>query len=323
MASGAHAAIAFDAASVSSGDGTGSSISWSHTVTSGGSDRILVVGVSWRNSGNDTWTVSSVTYNSQALTPIRKDEQFGDPPGSRSTALYYLTDPPTGSAYTIQVNFSGSVFRSIGGAVSFTGVDQSDPVDAENGIAGATGTNPSVTVTTNTDGAWVVDTLCIRNAGGTTSVSGGQTERWNRRTSSESIDGAGSTIGPNSPAGDVTMSWTTGTNEGYSISTAALKPSGVQSFSNTSSITIPDSGPASLYPSQITVSGVTGTVTKVTVSVYDLNHTWADDIDMLLVGPGGQTVMLMSDQGNDDAINLNLTFDDAHTNRALPSKMMP
>jgi len=81
-------------------------------------------------------------------------------------------------------------------------------------------------------------------------------------------------------------------------------------FSNTSAITIPDSGQASLYPSEITVSGVTGTVTKVTVSVYNLNHTWADDIDMLLVGPGGQTVMLMSDQGYDDAISLNLTFDD-------------
>ncbi|NIQ91673.1 MAG: DUF2341 domain-containing protein, partial [Deltaproteobacteria bacterium] len=81
-------------------------------------------------------------------------------------------------------------------------------------------------------------------------------------------------------------------------------------FSNSSSLTIPDSGQASLYPSNITVSGVTGTVTKVTVSVYGLNHTWADDIDMLLVGPGGQTVMLMSDQGNDDAISLNLTFDD-------------
>jgi hypothetical protein len=79
-------------------------------------------------------------------------------------------------------------------------------------------------------------------------------------------------------------------------------------FSNTGAITIPDSGAATPYPSEITVSGVTGTVTKVTVSIYDLNHTWADDIDMLLVGPGGQTVMLMSDQGYDDAISLNLTF---------------
>ena len=225
--------ISFDAASVFPGTGANTNtISWSHTVAGSGSDRILVVGVSWRNAGNDTWTVSSVTYNSQSLTLIRKDEQFGDPPGSRSTAQYYLTDPPTGSAYTIQVNFSGTVYRALGGAVSLTGVDQSTPVDAENGVAGGTG-NPSVTVTTNTDGAWVVDTLCIRVPSGTTSVSGGQTERWNRRNGDATIDGAGSTIGPKTPAGDVTMSWTTGTSEGYSISAVALKPVCIASSNQT------------------------------------------------------------------------------------------
>jgi hypothetical protein len=166
-----------------------------------------------------------VTYNSLPLTLIRKDEKFDGE--SRSTALYYLTDPPTGSAYTIQVNYSGAVYRSVGGAVSLTGVEQSNPVDAQNGVAGAAAdTNPRVTVTTNTDGAWVVDALCIRNATGTSSVVGTQTERWNYRTTNNNIDGAGSTMGPKSPAGDVTMSWTTGTNSGYSISAVALKPAG-------------------------------------------------------------------------------------------------
>lgn len=177
-------AIVFDAASNSTGDNENlASISWSHTVTSSGSDRILVVGVSWRNGGAGTQTVSSVTYNSQPLTLIRKDEKFDSE--SRSTALYYLTDPPTGSAYPIQVNFSGLVYRSVGGAVSLTGVDQSDPVDAHNGVPGVPGApsdpNPRVTVTTNTDGAWVVDALCVREPSGTTSVVGLQTERWNYR----------------------------------------------------------------------------------------------------------------------------------------------
>jgi hypothetical protein len=221
----ASSQISFDSASNSTGDNENlASISWSHTVTSSGSDRILVVGVSWRNGGAGTQTVSSVTYNSQALTLIRKDEKFDSE--SRSSALYYLTDPPTGSAYTIQVNFSGLVYRSVGGAVSLTGVDQSDPLDAQAGVAGALpDTNPSVTVTTNTDGAWVVAALCNREPSGTTSVVGIQEERWNYRTpSANDIDGAGSTMGPKSPAGDVTMSWTTGTNDGYSISAVALKP---------------------------------------------------------------------------------------------------
>jgi hypothetical protein len=218
-----QAAIAFDSASDSSpSNGNGNSISWSHTVGIGGSDRILVVGVSWRNSGAATATVSGASYNSQVMTLIRKDEKFDSE--SRSTAMYYLTDPPTGSAYTIQINFSENVWRSVGGAVSLTGVDQSSPVDAHNGVAGGIGTTASVTVTTNTDGTWLVDTICVREPTGTTSVGSGQTQRWNYRTdASNGIDGAGSTEGPNTPAGDVTMSWSLGTNNGYSMSATAFK----------------------------------------------------------------------------------------------------
>jgi hypothetical protein len=74
----------------------------------------------------------------------------------------------------------------------------------------------------------------------------------------------------------------------------------------------PTAGPSSLYPSNIVVSGLGGTVSSVQVFVNNINHTWPDDIDMLLVGPGGQTVMLMSDAGgSSDLINVNLTFSDA------------
>jgi len=42
-----------------------------------------------------------------------------------------------------------------------------------------------------------------------------------------------------------------------------------------------------------------------------MNHTFPDDIDVLLVGPGGQRLLLMSDAGGAaDLVNVNLTFDD-------------
>jgi hypothetical protein len=73
-------------------------------------------------------------------------------------------------------------------------------------------------------------------------------------------------------------------------------------------------GPAAHYPSTIAVSGVGGTVTKVTATVIGLESASPDDIDMALVGPDGAQVMLMS-----DACGLNpnrledetFTFDDA------------
>jgi subtilisin-like proprotein convertase family protein len=71
-------------------------------------------------------------------------------------------------------------------------------------------------------------------------------------------------------------------------------------------------GPANEYPSTIVVTGVAGTVTKVTVSVIDLESGNADDIDMALVGPNQEAVMLMSDACGDHILaGDNWTFDDA------------
>lgn len=83
-------------------------------------------------------------------------------------------------------------------------------------------------------------------------------------------------------------------------------------FSNTTPIVVPGSGtmgPASLYPSTISVSGLLGTVTNVNVSLFGLTHTFPDDLDILLVGPTGAKTMLMSDAGGSHNIyNVNLTF---------------
>jgi subtilisin-like proprotein convertase family protein len=94
----------------------------------------------------------------------------------------------------------------------------------------------------------------------------------------------------------------------FTLGTQLLTPN---SASNPTSISIPNSGAATPYPSPIVVSGVTGTVAKVTATLYSLSHTFPGDLDVLLVGPGGQKVMLMSDVGGtNDAVNVTVTFDD-------------
>ena len=89
-----------------------------------------------------------------------------------------------------------------------------------------------------------------------------------------------------------------------------------QVFTTASSIQIPRNtvtqGPASLYPSPLTVSGVGSTLTGLSVTFLALSHDYPDDIDALLVGPGGQNVLLMSDAGGLSPISgLTLTFSDA------------
>jgi subtilisin-like proprotein convertase family protein len=82
-------------------------------------------------------------------------------------------------------------------------------------------------------------------------------------------------------------------------------------ISNTAAITINDNRPASPYPSNITLSGLSGTVRKVTVDLFALNHAFPDDVDIMLVSPSGRNTLLMSDAGSSFAVGgLTLTFDD-------------
>lgn len=62
---------------------------------------------------------------------------------------------------------------------------------------------------------------------------------------------------------------------------------------------IPPGGKASIYPWVRNVSGLQGTITKVEVLLTDMNHTYPDDINMLLVGPQGQTCVLMCTVGGE------------------------
>jgi subtilisin-like proprotein convertase family protein len=89
-------------------------------------------------------------------------------------------------------------------------------------------------------------------------------------------------------------------------------------FSNTNYLAINDSDNpptvASPYPSAITVSGLTGEViTNLTVTLNGFTHSFPSDVNIILVGPQGQTALLMSNVGGQDAdsvSNLSITLDD-------------
>jgi subtilisin-like proprotein convertase family protein len=93
-----------------------------------------------------------------------------------------------------------------------------------------------------------------------------------------------------------------------------------QTATNTAAIAVPAAGsanatgPGSPYPSPITISGLTEPVSDVNVSLNSFSHTIASDVDVLLVGPAGQNLVLMSDVKGDSGFPINnatLTFDDA------------
>ncbi|HXU77872.1 MAG TPA: DUF11 domain-containing protein, partial [Methylomirabilota bacterium] len=121
-----------------------------------------------------------------------------------------------------------------------------------------------------------------------------------------------------------------GTNGGSVIATLALDgglppvsfsfglPATLQ-FSNTASIIIPDHGAANPYPATIQVTGMTGLVSKATVTLNGLSHSFPRDVNVLLVSPAGGRALLMSHAGSGQAVtNLTLSFDDGAPG-SLPS----
>ncbi|MDB6079521.1 MAG: sorting protein [Akkermansiaceae bacterium] len=92
-------------------------------------------------------------------------------------------------------------------------------------------------------------------------------------------------------------------------------------FTNAAGITINDgTAPtkATPYPSAINVAGMTGVISKLTVQLNGLTHTFPDDIDILLVAPDGTQALILSDVGGGtDITSISLSLDDDAPN-SLP-----
>ena len=169
----------------------------SHTTS--GSDRLLVVCAQVY-----TQTVTGITYAGTSMTLATSVAN-----GNFLTYLYYLANPALG-ADNVVITFNASGGQHYSASInSYTGVDQTTPLDATNTATGSSTTGGTVTVTTVADNCWVVDSL-IRNEWGQSgiTVGAGQTERYNTLVGGYGYYGGTSDEGPKTPAGDVVMNWT-------------------------------------------------------------------------------------------------------------------
>lgn len=137
-------AIAFDNASGPFTDGTPSLI---FPILVSGSNRFLEV-VATANSG---FTTTSVTFNGAPLTLIAAVNDSAGPEHS----AWYMVAPDVGT-FDVEITASGSV--TAGGAASYTGVDQTTPINASTTGAEQTTATLSAAITTTVDNSWIVAT---------------------------------------------------------------------------------------------------------------------------------------------------------------------
>ncbi len=219
--------------SVSSADTGGAasnSLTFSHTIGAAGTNRLLVVGVSICTTGFNNYTVTSVTYGGNALTSVGGisgfwfESLFPLRLGFVRSETWALAGPATGPNNVV-VTLSGTT-NFVAGAISFTGASQTIPPGTFFSATG-TSTTPSVNVTTVNEGDVVIDTVARRNASPAISPGSGQTQRWNRATSSGSyydvIGGDSTEPGPDG-GGTVTMNWSSTSSLGWAIGAVAIKP---------------------------------------------------------------------------------------------------
>ena len=231
-------AIAFDnVGSGDTGNSTSTAFSWSHT-TGSGLNRIMIVGVSIRSS---SVTVSSISYGSQSLTYIRRDTNYYN---SVRSELWYLIAPNSGINIVTVTLSSGA--RATGGSCTYTGVDQTSPIDGNNGVSGTTWGYPpysvSQSVIVDTANSFLLGHIAIRGSdyppysvASVSSEGNGQTQRWDEVTSSFSgnVRGHGSDKGPVG-AGSQSMSWTLSWSADWAVSVVAFRPASNQATGHAS-----------------------------------------------------------------------------------------
>lgn len=85
-------------------------------------------------------------------------------------------------------------------------------------------------------------------------------------------------------------------------------------FTNSTPIVINDADVATPYGSDINVSGLGGTVTGVKVTLNGFNHTFPDDVGIVVKGPTGAALLLQDGAGDDpDMVNVTYRFVDGAT----------
>jgi hypothetical protein len=166
---------------------------------------------------------STVTWNGVSMTKAAT-QKYDTATPYLGVSLWYIIAPADGVT-SIVATWTGTI--DTGGAIAsfFTGAKQSGIPDASNGAqdVSASGTSPSVNVTTVADNSWVID--CVYDkVSPTLTVGGGQTQIAQLAPNGGGDSAASSYEGPKTPAGSVTMSWTASAGDDWATIAASFAP---------------------------------------------------------------------------------------------------
>ncbi len=269
LVTAAHAQVAFDATTSSSGAllQATNTLTFLHTTT--GANLVMVVGVSLNISGRNSTTVSGVTYNGVALTSAGAAAVTTN----RRTEMWYLKAPATGNhnvVVTLSIPGAGTV-GVVAGATTFTGADQTTPIRTYVTSTGNS-TNAFVNVASSSNDM-VQDTLTLFAGTTAASTSASQTQRWAAASGASGNDvyGFGST---RQGALSVPMSEDLTASTRWAVAAVSVQPS-------QSDLSVSVAGSTTKFPASVTY----------TATVKDTGASAATGVVATLTLPTGLTLV--------------------------------
>ena len=153
---------------------SGSSLTFAVTIPSG-TDQVLVVatGVECSSGQQANMPITGVTFNGDALTKIRHDAESNN---RNRGELWYMVNPDVATGNVV-ITATGSNVGISGGALLYSGVDQSTPIDANSGTTvGASASNISTTISPTVTDAYIVYGCVNGSTASAASPGNGETE---------------------------------------------------------------------------------------------------------------------------------------------------
>lgn len=191
-----------------------------------GSDRLLIVNVAFWNNGGAAAGCSGITYGGVAMTLVTNSRQLST--GNKFlTEQWYLVAPATGTNNVVAT--VGGQCDKLGLAVlSFTGADQTNPIDVNGKTSGTSGT---VTQSITTTVAGTIMTDSVSHLSANTATANSHSLIYN-----DGASGAGmaSQYGTAASAGTNSLSWTyPDPGDEWAYSVLAVRPSSGSPAANT------------------------------------------------------------------------------------------
>ena len=277
------AQVAVDSSSSGSATlaGTGSpTLSFSHTTTATGTNRLLIVGVSVNITNAPTTALTAVSYNGAALTFAGAHNDAGK---TRRVEMWYLLAPASGAnAVVVTINVPAAVnVGVVAGATTFTGVDQTVPLGSFVSADGAAGANTQLDAPSVVNGM-ILDTLATDGTQ-TVTVSAPQVQAWNVQQGNNTNPGVNGTASTRTGAPSVPISETFSGTSNWSLGAVSINPT-TADIGVTTSVSAVALGQNSVFNITIFNNGLSA------ANNVTLTDTWAaTNLSLISVTPSAGT----------------------------------